>query len=192
MARELDDAILTLRTNELDIGTWLLKTEGDAARRARRATRRCCAHADHWFVRETIGMLRRTLARLDVSSRTLFALVEPGSCFAGTLLELALAADRTYMLALPDEPETRAEAAAVGEINFGLLPDGRTASRAWRAASTTRHAPLAARARRASARRSTPTPRSRSASSPPRPTTSTGTTRSASRSRSARACRPTR
>ena len=64
-------------------------------------------HAAHWFVRETIGMLRRTLARLDVTSRTLFALIEPGSCFAGTLLELALAADRSYMLALPDDDAAR-------------------------------------------------------------------------------------
>ncbi|HEV8315417.1 MAG TPA: 2,3-epoxybenzoyl-CoA dihydrolase, partial [Burkholderiaceae bacterium] len=103
MARELDDAILHLRTNELDIGTWLLKTEGDAA-----AVLACDAtlqkHRDHWLVRETIGLLRRTLARLDVSSRSLFALIEPGSCFAGTLAELAFAADRTYMLAPPDEP----------------------------------------------------------------------------------------
>ena len=108
MARELDDAILSLRTNELDIGTWLLKTEGDAARGARRRRARCEHHATHWFVRETIGMLRRTLARLDVSSRTLFALIEPGSCFAGTLLELALAADRSYMLRLPDDADARA------------------------------------------------------------------------------------
>ncbi len=66
------------------------------------------AHRDHWFVRETIGMLRRTLARLDVTSRSMFALVEPRLCFAGTLLELALAADRSYMLDLPDEPRARA------------------------------------------------------------------------------------
>ena len=97
MARELDDAILSLRTNELDIGTWLLKTQGDAERGARRRRDAVARTRDHWLVRETIGMLRRTLARLDVSSRTLFALIEPGSCFAGTLLELALAADRTYM-----------------------------------------------------------------------------------------------
>ena len=79
------------------------------------------AHRDHWFVRETIGLLRRTLSRLDVSSRTLFALVEPGSCFAGTFLELALAADRTYMLALPDEP-ARAPSLVATEVNFGLYP----------------------------------------------------------------------
>ena len=102
MARELDDAILMLRTNHLDIGTWILRTEGNADHvLACDAT--LARHAEHWFVRETIGMLRRTLARLDVTSRTLFALIDKGSCFAGTLLELALAADRQYMLALPDD-----------------------------------------------------------------------------------------
>lgn len=120
MARQLDDAILCLRTNELDIGTWLLKTEGDAASvLAVDAT--LLQHQNHWLVRETIGLLRRTLARLDVSSRTLFALVEPGSCFAGTLAELALAADRTYMLALPDDAG-RAPRLALSEANFALYP----------------------------------------------------------------------
>ena len=99
MARELDDAILNLRTNELDVGTWLIKTEGDAAAvLASDAT--LLRHQNHWFVRETIGLLRRTFARLDVSSRSLFALIEPGSCFAGTYLELALACDRQYQLAV--------------------------------------------------------------------------------------------
>src|SRR6476660_1415925 len=99
MARQLDDAILNMRTNELDIGTWLLKTEGDAqAVLASDAT--LLANKDHWLVRETIGALRRTLARLDVSSRSLCALIDAGSCFAGTLAEIAFAADRAYMLAL--------------------------------------------------------------------------------------------
>jgi benzoyl-CoA-dihydrodiol lyase len=120
MARQLDDAILTLRTNELDVGTWILKTEGDPAA-VLAADRALLANKDHWFVRETIGMLRRTFARLDVSSRTLFALIEPGSCFAGVLAELAFAADRAYMLALPDEPE-RAPRLQLDEFNFGLLP----------------------------------------------------------------------
>ncbi len=120
MARELDDAILWMRSNELDIGTWLLKTQGDAAA-VLACDRLLCALADNWFVRETIGMLRRTLARLDVSSRSLFALIEPGSCFAGTLAELAFAADRTYMLALPDEPE-RAPKLALSQVNFGSYP----------------------------------------------------------------------
>lgn len=120
LARQLDDAILNLRTNELDIGTWLLKTEGDAqAVLASDAT--LIAHQGHWLVRETIGALRRTFARLDVSSRSLFALVETGSAFAGSLAELAFAADRTYMLALPDDAE-RAPRITLNEFNFGLLP----------------------------------------------------------------------
>jgi benzoyl-CoA-dihydrodiol lyase len=120
LARQLDDAILHLRTNELDIGTWLLKTEGDAqAVLASDAT--VVAHQGHWLVCETIGALRRTLARLDVSSRSLFALVEPGSAFAGSLAELAFAADRTYMLALLDDAE-RAPKITLNEFNFGLLP----------------------------------------------------------------------
>jgi benzoyl-CoA-dihydrodiol lyase len=120
LARQLDDAILNLRTNELDIGTWLLKTEGDAqAVLASDAT--LIAHQDHWLVRETIGVLRRTFARLDVSSRSLFALVESGSAFAGSLAELAFASDRTYMLALPDDAE-RAPKITLNEFNFGLLP----------------------------------------------------------------------
>ena len=120
MARELEDAILSMRTNELDIGTWLIKTSGDvAAVLAMDATLQ--AHQGHWFARETVGLLRRTLSRLDVSSRSLFALIEPGSCFAGTLLELALACDRSYMLALPDDA-ARAPCIAVDEANFGAYP----------------------------------------------------------------------
>jgi benzoyl-CoA-dihydrodiol lyase len=120
MCRQLDDAILNLRTNELDIGTWLLKTEGDAAA-VLASDAVMLANKDHWLVRETIGALRRTLARLDVSSRSLFALVEAGSCFAGTLAELAFAADRTYMLALPDDA-ARAPKLVLDEFNFGFFP----------------------------------------------------------------------
>ncbi len=120
MARELEDLILHLRTNELDIGTWLLKTQGQVADVvAMDAT--LAANASHWFVRETVGLLRRTLARLDVSSRSMFALIERDSCFAGTLLEIALAADRSYMLALPDEPGT-APKIALSAMNFGVFP----------------------------------------------------------------------
>ena len=120
LARELEDAILSMRTNELDIGTWLIKTQGDsAAVLAMDAV--LAAHKDHWFVRETLGLLRRTFSRLDVSSRSLFALIEPGSCFAGTLLELALACDRSYMLMLPDDP-ARSPALTVGELNLGPYP----------------------------------------------------------------------
>ncbi|MBV8247627.1 MAG: benzoyl-CoA-dihydrodiol lyase [Comamonas sp.] len=120
MGRELDDAILHLRTNELDVGTWVLKTEGDAAA-VLAADQSLIAHREHWLVRETIGLLRRTFARLDVSSRSLFALVEPGSCFAGMLAELVFCADRAYMLVLPDEPE-RQPVITLDEFNFGLLP----------------------------------------------------------------------
>ncbi|MDP2743260.1 MAG: benzoyl-CoA-dihydrodiol lyase, partial [Hydrogenophaga sp.] len=120
MARELDDAILNLRTNELDIGTWVLKTEGDAAAVLANDAL-MLAHKDHWFVNETIGALRRTFARLDVSSRSLFALIEEGSCFAGMLAELAFCADRAYMLALPDDAE-KAPKLQLSEFNFGYLP----------------------------------------------------------------------
>src|SRR5690606_32300568 len=120
MARELDDAILSLRTNEPDLGVWLMKTDGDlAAVQAADATLH--EHRQHWFVREVTGMLRRTLARLDVSARTMFALIEPGSCFAGTLAEIAFAADRSYMLALPDEPD-KAPRIALTAMNFGTYP----------------------------------------------------------------------
>ena len=120
MGRELEDAILQMRTNENDIGLWLIKTEGDAsAVLAMDAT--LLAHKDHWLVRETIGLLRRTFSRLDVSSRSLFALIESGSCFVGTFLELALACDRSYMLALPDD-EDKAPKIAVSDTNFGLYP----------------------------------------------------------------------
>ncbi|MDH3449899.1 MAG: 2,3-epoxybenzoyl-CoA dihydrolase [Gammaproteobacteria bacterium] len=120
LARELDDAILWMRTNELDLGTWLIKTEGDAATMLA-LDAMLLEHRDHWLVRETIGHLRRTLSRLDVSSRSLFALIEENSCFAGTLLELALACDRSYHLALPDDPDA-APRITVGEVNFGLYP----------------------------------------------------------------------
>ena len=78
-------------------------------------------HLDHWFVNETIGLLRRTLARVDVTSRSLFALIDEGSCFVGTLAELAFAADRAYMLDLPDSPE-KAPHIALSEMNFGFYP----------------------------------------------------------------------
>jgi benzoyl-CoA-dihydrodiol lyase len=120
LARELEDAVLSMRTNELEIGTWLLKTQGDpAAVLAMDAT--LLAYKEHWLVRETIGLLRRTFSRFDVSSRSLFALIEQGSCFVGTLLELALACDRSYHLALPTEPVV-ASWIAVTETNFGLYP----------------------------------------------------------------------
>jgi len=125
MARELDDAVLNLRTNYLSYGVWVLKTRGDAAR-VLAADHTLEEHRSDWFVREVIGQLRRTLARLDVSSRSMFALIEPGSCFAGTLLEIALAADRTYMLA--PSFDDGGPTLALSEANFGLFPavHGRT------------------------------------------------------------------
>ena len=120
MARELEDAILHMRTNELDIGIWLIKTEGDsAAVLAMDAVLQ--AQAGHWLVRETTGLLRRTFSRLDVSSRSLFALIEPGSCFAGSYLEFALACDRSYQLMLPDD-SARTPHITVGERNFDTYP----------------------------------------------------------------------
>ena len=119
MARELDDAILHLRTNELDIGTWLLKTRGDAAL-ALQSDAVLVQHQAHWLVNETIGLLRRTLARLDVSSRSLFALIDEGSCFAGTLAELAFCADRAYMLDWPGHDN--APHLTLSELNMGHFP----------------------------------------------------------------------
>ena len=120
MTRELDDAILHLRTNEIALGIWILKTAGH-----REHVLACDAsmqqHASHWLVRETLGLMRRTLARIDVSSRSLFALIDQDSCFAGTLAELAFAADRSYMLSLPDAPQD-APVITLSATNFGVLP----------------------------------------------------------------------
>jgi len=120
MARELDDAILLLRTNELELGIWILKTRGDLDAVLKMDATLMRRRSD-WLVKETIGLLRRTLARLDVSSRTLFAFIDEGSCFGGTLLELAFAADRSYMLAVP-ENDAGAPAIATSMINFGAFP----------------------------------------------------------------------
>ncbi len=118
MARELDDAILTLRASELDLGLWLFKTTGNPD--AVLATDNfLLANQNNWFVREVLGMLRRTFARIDVTSRSLFAIVEPNSCFAGSLFELALAADRVYM---QDVQEGDPATIALSQINFGALP----------------------------------------------------------------------
>jgi benzoyl-CoA-dihydrodiol lyase len=120
LARELDDAILNLRTNELEVGTWVIRTQGDA-HKVMQADAVLEQHQAHWLVRETIGALRRTLARLDVTSRSLIALVDQGSCFAGTFYELALACDRIYMLDLPDSPDA-APSLRLNAANFGRYP----------------------------------------------------------------------
>ena len=104
LARELDRAILDLRQNHLDIGLWLLKSRGDV-QAVLAMDKLLGENKGDWFVREVIGYLRRTLSRLDVSSRSIFAIVENGSCFGGTLMELALAADRSYMLDVDDGPQ---------------------------------------------------------------------------------------
>jgi benzoyl-CoA-dihydrodiol lyase len=120
MARELDDAILMLRTNEPELGLWVLETKGDTAKVLAHDAA-VLAHREHWFVNEVIGMLRRTLSRLDVSSRSLYAIINQDSAFAGTLAELALAADRSYMLELLSAPE-RGPKLYLGPVNFGLYP----------------------------------------------------------------------
>ena len=135
LASKLDDTILMLRTNEDEIGTWVIRTRGDA--------QQMLAHdaflareAGHWFVRVTIGALRRTFNRLEVSSRGMFALVDRGSCFAGTLFELALAADRAYMLDAAGGP-----AIVLSAANFGLYPTLQGSSRlVQRFAADTGHA----------------------------------------------------
>jgi benzoyl-CoA-dihydrodiol lyase len=123
LARELDDAILTLRTNELAIGTWVIRTRGDPQQMLAHDAF-LAAYQEHWLVRRTIGALRRALNRLEVSSRGMFALIEAETCFAGTLLELALAADRAYMLDADPGP-----AIALSEANFGLYRTLRDCSR---------------------------------------------------------------
>jgi benzoyl-CoA-dihydrodiol lyase len=115
-ARELDDAILHLRTNVREAGLWIVKTRGEIERvlRVDHALER---YKDNWFVREVTGFIRRTLSRLDISSRSIYAVIDPGSAFAGTLFELALAADRSYMLAAENGPSV-----ALSAMNFGPYP----------------------------------------------------------------------
>ncbi len=119
MARELDDAVLHLRTNEPTLGLWLLDTRGDP-QAVLAVDRFLLDHQPHWFVREVLGMLRRTLARLDVSSRSMYALVTPASCFAGTLLELLLAADRAYMR--DNDADSPPTSVTLSAMNFGAVP----------------------------------------------------------------------
>ncbi len=120
MQRELDDLILNLRTNELEVGTWVIQTQGDANQIIKMDA--VLDHLkDHWLVKETTGALRRTLARLDVTSRSLIALVDSGSCFSGTFYELALSCDRIYMLDLPDSPDV-APVLQLTAANFGWFP----------------------------------------------------------------------
>jgi benzoyl-CoA-dihydrodiol lyase len=114
--RELDDALLRLRLNEPLIGTVIVKTMGAAAD-VLAVDRTLAAHAHHWLVREVIHHVKRTLKRMDLTARTFYAFIEPGSCFAGTLFELALAADRSYMFDNPEQPVT----VALSDMNGGPL-----------------------------------------------------------------------
>jgi benzoyl-CoA-dihydrodiol lyase len=168
--RELDDVLLRLRLNEPEIGTIVIRTSGDPEA-VLAVDRTLDAHRGHWAVREIIHFIKRTLKRMDLTSRSFFAHIEPGSAFAGTLFELALAADRAYMLDDPDRPNT----IVLRGCRPAFLP------------TPTKRRSCSRRASRSSRRtRSTP------ASSSPRPTISTGTTKCDSRSKSAWRCRPTR
>ena len=135
MTRELDDLILDLRTNEPELGTWLLRTSG-SIEHVRAYDQLLLDNQDHWLVNEIVLYLRRTLKRLDVTSRSLIALIEPGSCFAGSLLELALAADRSYHLwGVFEEQGGGPAVVVVDAMNLGPLPMGngltRLRSRFW-------------------------------------------------------------
>jgi benzoyl-CoA-dihydrodiol lyase len=116
LARELDRAVLDLRQNHLDIGLWIFKSRGDLGA-VLALDKVLQENRDDWFVREVTGYLRRILSRLDVSSRSIFAIIEKGSCFGGTLMELVLAADRSYMLDVDAGPQI-----ALSQMNFGAYP----------------------------------------------------------------------
>jgi benzoyl-CoA-dihydrodiol lyase len=131
MTRELDDLILDLRTNEPELGTWIMRSRGDPGR-VLAYDQLLLDHRGDWLVNEIIQYLKRTLKRLDVTSRSLIALIEPGSCFAGSLFEVALAADRSYQLdgVFEDEdPDADPATVTLGVMNFGLLPMGNEVSR---------------------------------------------------------------
>jgi len=122
MARELDDAIMHLSFNELELGTWVFRTQGNADQ-VLSVDQTLIKHKDHWLVREIMLNLKRVFKRLDLVSRSLVALIEPGSCFTGTLLELVLAADRSYMLDGTFEDDDKSPAMLCPtEMNFGPLP----------------------------------------------------------------------
>jgi benzoyl-CoA-dihydrodiol lyase len=126
MCRDLEDAIMELRVNEQAIGTWIFKTDGHSEN-VEAADKVLLENADHWLIREITLFMKRTFKRIDVSSRSIITLIEPGSCFTGTLLELVLAADRSYMLDGTFEGSNAPEAKVVlTEMNFGPLemPNG--------------------------------------------------------------------
>jgi len=128
MTRDLEDAIMELRVNEMQVGTWVFKTEGDP-RQVEAADKLLLDNADHWLVREIVLFMKRTFKRVDVSARSIITLVEPGSCFTGSLLELVFAADRSFMLDGMFEGSNQVEAMVVlTGMNFGPLtmPNGLT------------------------------------------------------------------
>jgi benzoyl-CoA-dihydrodiol lyase len=132
VTRELDDLILRLRTNEIELGTWILRTEGEPQKVLAHEKVVLGGAVDDWLCNEIVHYLKRTLKRLDVTSRSLIALVEPGSCFAGALLELALACDRQYMLDGPpidDEDSDERGSITLSAATFGLFPMGNGLSR---------------------------------------------------------------
>ncbi len=198
VTRELDDLILDLRTNEPELGTWVLRTTGDAGTGSWPTTSSCSTSKDDWLAAEITHYLKRTLKRLDVTSRSLIALIEPGSCFAGSLLELALAADRSFQLdarrgvrgTRTRTPEPAATI-TVGPMNLGPLPMGNGLTRLQTRFLGDDDALAAAEKSRGRAAEPPQTP-SRRAWSPSPPTISTGTTRCASRSRSGPASARTR
>jgi benzoyl-CoA-dihydrodiol lyase len=123
VTRELDDLILDLRTNETELGTWVFRTQGDPAK-VLAYDELLLANTGDWFANEVLHYLKRTLRRLDVTSRSLIAAIEPGSCFAGSLLELALAADRSFQLAgvfEDKDPDADPATITLGDINTGPL-----------------------------------------------------------------------
>src|SRR5580700_10017686 len=123
VTRELDDLILDLRTNEAELGTWVFRTQGDPAK-VLAHDELLLANTGDWFATEILHYLKRTLRRLDVTSRSLIAVIEPGSCFAGSLLELALAADRSFQLAgvfEDKDPDAEPATITLGDMDLGPL-----------------------------------------------------------------------
>jgi benzoyl-CoA-dihydrodiol lyase len=122
LARELDDAILDIRANEFDVAAIVFKSSGDPAQ-VLAYDEFLHAHKDHWLAREISGFWKRALKRIDLTSRSLVTLVEPGSCFAGTLAELVFASDRSYMLIGQRDGDNKPPATfALAEVNFGAYP----------------------------------------------------------------------
>ncbi|MGZ5814172.1 MAG: 2,3-epoxybenzoyl-CoA dihydrolase, partial [Xanthobacteraceae bacterium] len=122
LARELDDAILDIRANEFDVAAILFKSSGDPPQ-VLAYDRFLDANKDHWLAREIRGLWKRTLKRVDLTSRSLVALIEPGSCFAGTLAELVFASDRSYMLIGKLAGDNKPPATlGLAEVNFGAFP----------------------------------------------------------------------